>query len=106
MRKLTHDEFLQRLDAKKLEEYQILGKYDGGTNKILILHNKCGRMFEVRPANFIQGTGCSLCYRKTKSNTDEFKKRVKDLTGNEYKVLGEYTNSRTKIEIKHSKCRG
>lgn len=37
-------------------------------------------------------------------NTEMFVKRVQDLVGNEYSVLGEYINSATKIEMKHNKC--
>ena len=39
-----------------------------------------------------------------KLTTEDFKERVKNLTGNEYKVLGNYTNSQTPIKMKHMKC--
>lgn len=39
--------------------------------------------------------------RKT---TKKFKEEVFDLVGNEYKLLGEYVNAKTKIDIKHLEC--
>lgn len=38
-----------------------------------------------------------------KRTTEGFKQEVKDLVGNEYTVLGEYINNKTKIAIRH-KC--
>lgn len=39
--------------------------------------------------------------RKT---TEQFKREVFDLVGDEYKVLGEYEKSCIKIKIKHNVC--
>ena len=39
--------------------------------------------------------------RKT---TREFKQEVYNLVGNEYSVLGEYINNKTKIKMKHNLC--
>lgn len=39
-----------------------------------------------------------------KRTTEEFKKLVYDLTGDEYTVLGEYTTTLTKIQMRHNKC--
>jgi hypothetical protein len=39
-----------------------------------------------------------------KKTTEQFKKEVFELTGNEFEVLGEYINSYTKIKIKHNVC--
>ena len=39
-----------------------------------------------------------------KKTTEQFTAEVKNLTGDEYTVLGEYFSSRTKIQIKHNIC--
>jgi DNA-directed RNA polymerase subunit RPC12/RpoP len=39
-----------------------------------------------------------------KDNLESFKNKVQNQVGNEYEVLGEYINSRTKIKMKHNKC--
>ncbi|QGJ84982.1 hypothetical protein [Lactococcus phage P1048] len=40
-----------------------------------------------------------------KLTTEEIDKRIKELTNGEYLLLGDYVNSYTKIQIKHSLCR-
>lgn len=40
----------------------------------------------------------------SKKTNKEFKEEVKNLVGNEYTVLGEYINNKTKIKIKHNIC--
>ena len=42
--------------------------------------------------------------RGKKKTTEEFKKEVFNLVGNEYTVLGEYIGTHTKILMKHNKC--
>ena len=39
--------------------------------------------------------------RKT---TDEFKKEIENLVGNEYSLLSEYISCHTKVKMLHSKC--
>ena len=39
-----------------------------------------------------------------KRTTEEFKKLVYDLVGDEYTVLGEYMTTLTKIQMRHNKC--
>lgn len=39
-----------------------------------------------------------------KKTNEEFKSEVNSLVGNEYTILGEYKNSKTKIEIRHNLC--
>jgi DNA-directed RNA polymerase subunit RPC12/RpoP len=39
-----------------------------------------------------------------KKTTEQYKKEVFDLVGNEYIVIGEYKNNKTKIRFKHVKC--
>lgn len=52
-------------------EYQLQGDYHGYNNKLTLLHKKCGKTFEVRPADFIKvsgsrfGTRCPYCSLKS-----------------------------------------
>lgn len=39
-----------------------------------------------------------------KVTTDDYKKRVKKLTGNEYEVLAEYVSAKSLIKMKHNVC--
>jgi len=43
--------------------------------------------------------------RNTKrKTTEQFVKEVFDLVGDEYEILGEYKNNKTKIKVRHDKC--
>lgn len=83
--------------------YSIIGKYSGCNHKIKMKHNKCGFIYYTYPSNFLKGYRCPKCSGHF-VNTSIFKKRVKNLVGNEYTVLGKYKNNHTKIRIEHNKC--
>ncbi|MFC2145438.1 hypothetical protein ACFLQQ_03820 [Actinomycetota bacterium] len=85
-------------------EYEFLGEYINDKTKIEARHNKCGSKYLISPNSFLAGHRCWKCRGTAPKNTKQFKKEVVDLVGNEYMVLGEYTNNRTKIKIRHNKC--
>ena len=105
-RKKYLDEFEKEFNKLVNTEYTLLSNYTSSIEKIKVKHNKCGHVYEVKANNFLNGQRCPKCMAnqrilsKTKS-TDEFKKEVYDLVGNEYTVLGEYLLNNLKIEIKH-----
>ena len=110
-RRRTHEEFVRKVREKYGDEYEILGEYKNGKTKILVKHNckKCNYYeWNITPENLLQGRNCPKCGRE-KSNKkrtkthEEFVQEVRDKYGDEYKVLGSYINSSTKILVRH-KC--
>jgi len=90
-------------------EYSVLKDYEGYKVPILFQHNTCQRIFEQTPHNFKRGIRCQICTKENRiknrtKNTDQFKKEVFDLVGNEYTVLGEYIGTNDKILMRHNKC--
>lgn len=72
------------------------------------LHMKCpnGHDVYITFASFKnKGIRCKKCSGLSKKTTDIFKKEVFNLVGNEYTVLGEYKNNKTKILISHEICK-
>lgn len=67
-------------------------------------HNKCGYEYDVKPNVFLNGCRCPQCANKLKVTTKIYKKKVYNLVKEEYSVIGEYVNNRTKIKMKHNKC--
>jgi hypothetical protein len=71
-RKLTHDEYLERVKKAHGDAYEILSNYEGLSKKIKVKHLKCGNEFETNCLNFI-GTGkkpacgCPFCSSLIKS---------------------------------------
>src|SRR5258706_651963 len=56
------------------------------------------------PNNRINDTGCPSCYGNITKTPEEFSKELYELVGDEYSVLEEYINNKTKIEITHNVC--
>lgn len=86
------------------DDYSILRNYINSKTKVAMKHNYCGHEYDVLPSNFIKGTRCPNCFGNKKKDTEEFKKEVFKLVSNEYIVLGEYSNNKTKIKMKHNEC--
>ena len=97
-------QFKQQMYELVGDEYTFLGKYVSTATKIKVRHNICGCEWEVKPNNFITGTRCPNCFGKKKKTTKYFKKEVFEIVGNEYTVLNNYKNIKTKVKFKHNKC--
>ena len=106
MKRKTNEEFLKEVFDLTKGEYSVLEEYKGSSVKIKIRHNckSCNNYkYEVRPDDFFKGNRCPKCYKlKTMKTTKTFKKEVKELVKNEYSVLEEYVNNRTKIKMRHN----
>lgn len=97
------------------DEYSVLGEYVDKNTKVRVRHNLCGNEFDVIPYYLIVGSAKCSCLRKTTKGrtlnnhpytrtTEDFKKLVFDIVGDEYTVIGEYVNSSTKILMRHNVC--
>lgn len=103
MAKKTHTLFLEEVKIKGNNEYEVLGEYQGNAIKILMKHKICGNEYEVLPYSFLNGRRCPMCKSLKKTNED-FKKELQDNIWEEYELLDEYKNARTKARILHKKC--
>lgn len=112
--KINHKEFCDIVKQKYNGDYEILGEYIGCNEEILVRHHcKDGKYYEymVKPRALMHKTSkykgtCPKCSGILKKSDEEFKLNVKKTLGNEYKIIGSYINSKTKIKVKHNckKC--
>lgn len=105
----THEEFVVEVKDLVGDEYRVVGKYTAAREKIKVKHNTCGRVYDVHPNKFLHGNRCSVCTFKemgarSAHTLTHFKGMVFDLVGEEFVVLGDYTNNRTKTKMKHNVC--
>ncbi|XZH34387.1 hypothetical protein ACSW8L_15865 (plasmid) [Clostridium perfringens] len=100
----THEEFVKEVKKKYSDEITIIDRYINAKTKILIRH-KCGYKYKVNPDSILRGHGCPKCAGVVKKTTENFKKEIEEKYGNEYEVLGEYINCKTKILVRHN-CDG
>ncbi|AKL83309.1 hypothetical protein D068_cds05480 [Bacillus atrophaeus UCMB-5137] len=113
--KKTTKQFKTEMFEKVGNEYSILGEYIHANENIKIKHHTCGTEWDVRPSNFLnKGSRCPACFgttikdddnnRISKRTHDMFLQEVNNLVQDEYLVLGEYVDLRTKISMKHQVC--
>lgn len=96
----THEEFVKEVSDLVGEEYEVLGKYVNAKTKLLIKHNKCSHEWDITPDDFLRGRRCPKCqHRSFRKTTEEFQKEVDIISKGNYKVVGEYINAKTKIDI-------
>jgi predicted Zn-ribbon and HTH transcriptional regulator len=105
-KKLTHEEFIQKVINKVGNKYIFHTKYQSGIKKIEIECKMDGFKWNPFAKDFLNGgckcPQCSNCV-KTKT-TEHLKQEVFELVGNEYEVLGEYISAKEKIIFRHNKC--
>lgn len=110
----TTEQFKQEVFELVGDEYLVVNEYGNAKTKIRFVHNieNCMFEFDMQPSNFLSGQRCPECKKKenlirihnTRKTTEQFKKEVSDLVGDEYYVESDYINCHTKIKMKHSVC--
>lgn len=106
MRRKTPEEFSEEVVNLVGTEYMLYTDYYRSNVHVYMKHSTCGRIFKVTPNSFLRGHRCSFCNgnNEKQKDTNQFKKEVYSLVGDEYSVLGDYINRSTNISIKHNSC--
>lgn len=103
------ERYKKRLEKNK-PDYELIGEYN---DKVVdIKHKKCGKIFSISPNYILYYSSCPIC---NKSNREkrlilneeikirEFKKYIETIVNNEYIVVGDKIDKKTrKINIKHN----
>lgn len=95
------NEFNSLEDSK---DYTLLSDYVRSNTKISIRHDICGNKYKVTPHMFMSGQRCPACFGNSTKSTDQFKAEVSELTKGSFRVMGDYVNNRTKLDILHEDC--
>lgn len=101
---ISQEEFENKVKDIHKDNIKIIGKYRGYKEKVKIQHTPCGRIFDTYAGDLLQGKSCRYCAGKMLKNTEEFKQDLFNLYGDEYTLIGEYKNAKTKVHIKHNLC--
>lgn len=107
--KKTHEKFIKEIYDLVGNEYEVIGTYKNNSTLLEMKHAACGHIYSVKPNHFLRGNRCPHCSRisgstKRSKTHEQFVQEVYELVGDEYKILGSYTNAKTKLEVKHNKC--
>jgi len=108
-RKLTQEEFEERVLDAIGTEYTVLSEYKNNHTKIKMQHEVCGNKYEVRPLNITSHhSRCPICGAKKHGNplksTSQVKKELDDCTNGEYTMLSSYTGMHEDVVLLHDKC--
>lgn len=104
MRKQTTEEFKERIKKETNNRYELLSEYINPKTKIKVMHKKCGYVWETSPYNIFKIHNCPMCENKWKRTTEDFKKEIQNICGDEYKLLSEYKGTNEKVLLEHTKC--
>ncbi|AJI08873.1 MULTISPECIES: PDDEXK family nuclease [Bacillus cereus group] len=104
MKKKTHLEFLVEFEAILGPEYELLSEYAGSQKQVKVKHKVCDEIYEVTPDHILRKRKCPNCFGNKKKTTKQFIAELENNSPGQFEVIGEYLNSKTKMEIKHLKC--
>jgi Zn finger protein HypA/HybF involved in hydrogenase expression len=109
-RKKTNEEFLKQVYEQVGNKYIFLEEYKGAQKEIKVRHNcnKCNHYeYMITPDKFLNSKNkCPKCSNNRKKTTEEYKKEIYNLVGDEFTVLTEYKGYNKKFLMRHNckKC--
>lgn len=86
-------------------EYSLTSEYINMKTKITIKHNLCGHEYPILPDTFFyKNSRCRKCNTR-KLSQEEFERKVKEISNNEYEVRSKYKGRKNEITLYHKKCK-
>ena len=82
----------------------LLSDYVENVSKMKVKCKTCGYEWESLPSNILKGRGCPKCSKCYKCTHEEFVDKLFEEYGDEYSVIGNYIDSKTKIKLRHNIC--
>lgn len=83
-------------------------RYIGGkkNHMVLLKHEVCGQTFEWELSRFQKRPTCMKCEkrRSARGSAEDFLQKMQDLTGDEYELVNDFVDTRTRILVRHRTC--
>jgi hypothetical protein len=99
-KKLNYNDVKKYIEIESNSGYKLLSnEYKGSSKQLLFLCNH-NHEYKTTFSTFKRGYRCPVCSGNIKKTHEQFCKEVYDLTKNEYEVISEYINAKTKVLIK------
>lgn len=96
------NDFMNIIKKNFNDDFELIGEYKNAKSEVRLKHKVCNNEFLVKPYNFVSNSkGCKVCSDKAETN---FKKKIYELVGDEYTIIGKYQSTNKNVEIKHNKC--
>lgn len=104
-RRKTLEEWQEESNKIHNNEFIILEVPKSGSQNISILHKKCGNIISMKLNNHTKRY-CTFCSKKNKKTLDEYQEKSNFIHNNEYLILENPLNVKSKVKILHNKCEG
>ena len=104
--RLTHEEFLQKVQQIHGDKFTLLEEYKNNYTPIQIRCNDCGYTAKMNPRNLIRGHSCPNCAKLNSQNKNEqkFKKTLYDKFNGTIDMIDSYINATTPIKFHCNNC--
>lgn len=102
--KLTHEEFIKRINLIHNKEIIVLEKFQTTQTKIKFQCLKDNHIWDATPNHVLQGRGCPKCSKRARRTHESFVEEIKEIHKDKFEILSEYKNARTVVEVKCNIC--
>lgn len=109
-KKSTGEKNLDEIKTTLGPDFEMIGEYVDYRTKIDFKHSVCDSTIKLTPLDILsRKRTCPICNVKEASEkraktTDAFKAEFELIANDEYELISEYVNKRTKVIVKHKKC--
>lgn len=83
---ITQEEFEKRVKDLVDDEYTVIGEVKTLIDRVEMRHNPCGHVQEFKPHEFLSGSRCPQCYKKT--SRQKLNVMLQDYADDRYSIIG------------------
>lgn len=101
----TQEKFIEEVRELTNGEFDVVSTYKGAFREVKLFHSLCGKTIIKTPHGFLNKPSCPNCGGFREWTTELFNAYIRDITSNEYLVIGEYvTDKKGKTTFVHNQC--
>ena len=106
----TNETFIKAVDAVHGKgKYKIITPFKTVGHYVRVQCLTCGYIFRIKGNSLIRGHGCPKCARKAvadkeRKDKEQFQKELDNKYPGQFKVLGDYKDRSTPVEVLHITC--
>lgn len=102
--KLSKEDIIKRSNRLWNNEYEIISEKVEYDKKAKIKHKTCGYEYDQMTYSHLLGVGCPKCAGNKKHTKETVQEKSNKIHNNEYEILSNVKNVKSKIRIKHKLC--
>lgn len=104
IKRKTIQEFIDQIEGLHPGKYEIIGEYIGAQEPIETIYKECGHKGFPLAHSLYKGCRCGICHGPKLQSHEQFVNKIERLYPGKYTILGTYTKSSERIEVKYNSC--